>query len=198
MAEGGELPNRAQRIARARGASARAWLRHVARALAAEWPQAPEGLVVRLDGRVRADLERLEALCLEEDAVVERRGRSGDAEADRRDADLAARCRLFAESLAALAEREEPPPAVGRRVSEWLRARTGERRAVEAEAQAAWGAGTASAPERPMTAASTAEPELARVLEAAAVWAHARMLCEAIEQVVLAPPPPAPASAGPG
>ena len=41
LTEGGTLPDRSARIARARTASARAWMRHLAQAVAAELPGAP-------------------------------------------------------------------------------------------------------------------------------------------------------------
>ena len=48
LAEGGTLPDRSARIARARTASARAWMRHLAQAVAAELPGTPPDLADRL------------------------------------------------------------------------------------------------------------------------------------------------------
>ncbi|HMN99149.1 MAG TPA: hypothetical protein PKD59_07020 [Miltoncostaeaceae bacterium] len=191
LAEGGTLPDRSARIARARTASARAWMRHLAQALAAELPGTPPDLADRLTAWMNANGERLEALVLEEQAVMERRGASGDPEADRRDAELAATARLFAEGYATVTAPDEgdgPPPAdFARRVAAWSRAAEARRREVEREALAAWG----SAPDQPeMTAAreSAPEPDELRVKEAAAVWAHVRTTAEALEATLAAPP----------
>ena len=93
LAEGGTLPDRPARIARARTASARAWMRHLAHAVAAELPGTPADMPERLTVWLNGNGERLEALVLEEPAALERRGASGDPQADRRDAELAATAR---------------------------------------------------------------------------------------------------------
>lgn len=173
LAEGGALPTREERIARARAASSRAWLRHLARALGASWPEAPEGVSARLELGVRGDPERLEALGLEEAARAERRGASRDPGADRRDAELAARGRLFAEELARLVGDEGDAPGAGRRAGAWLDAHAGERRALEEEAREAWSRDPA-----------TFEPDAERPAEAAAVWAHTRQLAAAVEALL--------------
>ena len=190
LAEGGTLPDRPARIARARGASARAWMRHLSQAVAAELPGAPADLPERLTAWMNANGERHEALVLEEAAVLERRGASGDPYADRRDAELAATARLFAEGFATLTEPEggdgASPAEFGRRVAAWSRSAEARRREVEREALDAWG-GPAQGPE--MTAAREAapEPDELRVQEAAAVWAHVRVTAEALEAALAAP-----------
>lgn len=186
LAEGGTLPDLASRIGRARQASARAWMRHLGRALVAEWPEAEPDLAARME-RWRAEhRERREALTLEEQAIAERRGASGDPLADDRDAELAAHCRFFAEGLAtlagSLAASPESPPDFSRRLASWARAREGHRREVEAQAVAAWGAAPPPGAEQPMTAAPEADE--ARVREAAAVWAHVQVLAEALEHTL--------------
>jgi hypothetical protein len=190
LAEGGTLPDRAARVARARTASARAWMRHLARAVAAELPGAPPDLPDRLTLWMNANGERLEALVLEEGAVMERRGASGDPAADRRDAELAATARLFAEGYATVTAPEDggPPPAdFGRRVAVWSRAAGERRRDAERQALRAWGA-TAQGPEMTAARASAPEPDEQRVQEAAAVWAHVRTTAEALEATLTAPP----------
>ena len=77
LAEGGTLPDRQARIERARGASARAWMRHLARGVEDVWEGAEPGLAERVERWSGASGERLEALALEERAVAERRGRLG-------------------------------------------------------------------------------------------------------------------------
>jgi hypothetical protein len=194
MAEGGTLPDRAARIERARGASARAWMRHLGRGLDEVWDEADPGLSEAIQRWSGAHRERLEALVLEEQAAAERRGASGDPLADERDAELTAHCRLFAEALAAvsgaLADSPESPPEFSRRLGEWARAHEGERRAVEAEARAAWAAAPPPGSDQRMTAAP--EPDEVRVQEAAAVWAHVTTLAEGLEHV-LSTRPEAPA-----
>src|SRR6476620_586952 len=81
LAEGGALPDRATRIERARGASARAWMRHLAAALSENWPGAGPDLPERMRRWNATHPERLEAFTLEELAVLERRGASGDPHA---------------------------------------------------------------------------------------------------------------------
>jgi hypothetical protein len=191
LAEGGVLPDRPARIARARGASARAWMRHLAQALAAELPGTPADLPERLTAWLNANGERHEALVLEETAVLERRGASGDPEADRRDVELTAAARLFAEGFATLAVPGdglgEPPAGFGRRVAAWSRGAEERRRAVEREALHAWG-GAADRPEMTAAAGAAPEPDALRVREAAAVWAHVRVTAEALEAALAAPP----------
>ncbi len=189
LAEGGTLPDRAARVARARSASAKAWLRFLAQAVEAETTAGP-GTADAVGRIVGSGRERLEALVLEEQAAYERRGASGDPEADARDAELSAWCRLFAESLATAADLADPeaPPAFGARLSAWARAQESRRRAVEAGARAAWAGGAPGGGGERLSAAPDAE-EL-RVQEAAAVWAHVSLLTEALEHVLTTPPTP--------
>ena len=186
LAEGGTLPDRQARIERARGAGARAWMRHLARAVEDVWDGAEAGLAERVERWSGAAGERLEALALEERAVAERRGASGDPDADLRDAELIAHCRLFAEALAtqAAALGDEAPPEFSRRVAGLARSLGARRREVEATVLAAWGPGPAPAASEPMTAAVSPEPEETRAREAAAVWAHVRVLAEALERAL--------------
>jgi hypothetical protein len=128
---------------------------------------------------------------LEEQAVLERRGASGDPAADRRDAELTAVAGLFAEGYATLTAPQDgdgaPAADFGRRVAAWSRAAQGRRRGVERQAVEAWG----PAPQEPeMTAAreTAPEPDALRVREAAAVWAHVRTTAEALEATLAAPP----------
>jgi hypothetical protein len=166
-AERGGSPGRAERLGAARTASARAWLRHLGRGLSVEWPAAPRELAGRLETAAAGDPERLEALILEERAAAERRGRSGDPVADLRDAELTARCRLFAESVGRAVDGDAP--GMGRRVGAWLADHAGERRDEEAAVREAW-AEPAGVPAGD-----------GRAAEAAAVWAHVRALARALE-----------------
>ncbi|WP_217915521.1 hypothetical protein [Miltoncostaea marina] len=194
MAEGGTLPDRRGRIDRAREASARAWMRHMAHALDETWAGATPGLAERMERWMAGHRERLEALALEEAAASERRGASGDPEADRRAAGLTAHGRLLAEALAVASEGApgwaEAAPAFSRRVGGLVRGREDRRRAVEEEARRAWG--PAPAPGADQVATAAPEPDAERVREAAAVWSHVRILTEALE-AALASRPGAPA-----
>ncbi len=189
LAESGTLPDRATRIERARGASARAWMRHLGHAVAATWAGADPELPAKMQRWSADHAERIEALVLEEQAVLERRGASGDPHADNRDAELAAHCRLFAEMLASLSkplvESGESAPDFSRRVASWARSQESRRRSVEAEARAAWGSGPPPGAQQAMSAAtSSPEPDDIRVQEAASLWAHVQMLAEALEHVL--------------
>ena len=171
MAEGGALLDLSARVERARGASARAWTRHLGRGLEAEWDGAEPGLSERVERWSASQPERLEALVLEERAVVDRRGASGDPGADARDAELIAHGRLFVEALAgnAAALADQTPPELSRRVAALLRAGEARRREVEARARAAW---------------TQPDADGRRVGEAAAVWAHVRGLAAVLEQAL--------------
>jgi hypothetical protein len=190
LAEGGTLPDRATRIDRARGASARAWLRLLARALEETWQDAPPGLAAELERGGAAAGERREALELEETAIEERRGASGDPVDERRRIALRAHARLFAEIVGGqVGEDEGAGPELGRRVGSRLRADEGRLREIESEAAAAWSERDLDedASTKPMTAARPeADPE--RIAEAAAVWAHVRLLAEALAAELAAAP----------
>jgi hypothetical protein len=166
-AEQGGLPDRAERLGAARSASARAWLRHLGRGLSVEWHAAPRELAGALEAAAAGDPERLEALILEERAAAERHGRSGDPAADLRDAELTARCRMFAETVGRAVDGDAP--GMGRRVGAWLAQHAGERRDKEEAVREAW-AEPAGVPAGD-----------GRAGEAAAVWAHVHSLARALE-----------------
>lgn len=166
-------------------------MRHLAHAVAAELPGTPPDMPERLTVWMNANGERLEALVLEEQAVLERRGASGDPVADQRDVELSATARLFAEGFATLTAPEdgegEAPAGFGRRIAVFSRAAEARRRQVEREAVEAWG-GAAHGPEMTAARESAPEPDELRVHEAAAVWAHVRITAEALEAALAAPP----------
>lgn len=181
-AEGGELPTRETRLARARGASARAWLRHLARALEACWDDGRDGLAEDLEKWTTGHVERLEALELEEQASLERIGR-GDPETDARHVTLAAHMRLFAEAVGAVVEPDgRSGPELSRETAAFTRDNAGRLRELEAEARQSW-AGDA-AQQEPMTKAARPEADEVRVAEAAAVWAHVRVLAAALSHLL--------------
>lgn len=188
-AEGGELPDRSMRLGRAREASVRAWLRHLAHAAAAVMPGAPPDLAGRLERYMAGQQERREAYELEEGALLEKVGRSADPEADARDVSLASYGALFAEALAAESgcAGDVPAPAFARRVAARSRAAQRRRRGVEADARAAWSADLAPMEGRPATAGERVEPDEARVAQAAAVWAHVLVLTESIGRELAEP-----------
>lgn len=173
LAEGGGLPDAAARVERARAASMRAWLRHLARALGVQIND--PGLVSRLERKFV--MERLEQLTMEEVTETERRGR-GAPDADARREQLQAWARLFAEGLGGDVLVGVTGPEAGRRLSEWWRAHAGEVTEVAGRAEAAWSVPSGEAQDgNPFGRVS----EHARVQEAALVWAHVRVLADGIE-----------------
>lgn len=118
LAEGGALPTRAERLARARDASGRAWLRYLAAAFGQVGQRSSSYLGGRIEAALLGRAERLEAIQIEEAGALERRGRGGDPEADRRLLELAAQRRMFAEALGEAIDDPEPP-ALGRRIAGW-------------------------------------------------------------------------------
>lgn len=176
LAESGELPDRETRIERARGASARAWLRHLGRGIAAVWDGAPDGSAGELERAATTSGERVEALRLEEEAILERRGVSGDPDDDHRRAFLVARARAFAEGIAPTLG--EDPPEFGREVGAWMREHTDDIRTLEAETRAAWSDRDLdrNAETERRTAAVEPESDDLRIIEAASVYAHVRTL----------------------
>ncbi|MCU0280499.1 MAG: hypothetical protein MUE66_01425 [Acidimicrobiia bacterium] len=191
LAEGGVLPDRAQRLERARSASARAWLRHLAAAVEACWADAPAGLGKEVAAWLPAHAERLEALVIDEEARSEQRGRAADPADDRREVELVAQARLFAEGLGAVARPGgDDGPAFARRLVAWQREQPERRRALIDEAIARSGGELSGAEE----AAPLWEraPEQARAREAALLWAHVRFLAEATGACLTAAGPPDP------
>lgn len=184
LAEGGVLPDPDERVERARGASIRAWLRHLARALAAE--VGDDTLAERLERRfVR---ERLEELVLEEAAVTERRGRAAP-ETDARREQLVAWMRVFAEGVGEELALPGGGPATGRAVAAWWR--DNERLAAEVatHAEESWTTPAGGAQDgNPYGRV----PDARRVTEAALVWGHVRALADALEAVTGDPPSRAP------
>ncbi len=181
-AEGGELPTRELRLSRARGASARAWLRHLARALEACWDGGREGLADDLEKWALDHWERLEALELEERAVLERVGR-GDPARDDRHVTLAAHMRLFAEAVGAVAEPDgRSGPELSRETAAFTREHASRLAELEAEARESWARDAVE--QEPMTKASQPEADETRVAEAAAVWAHVRLLTAALAELL--------------
>lgn len=194
LAESGTLPDRHARLTRGRVVGARAWLRHLAAALGAAWDGGPPDLAARLERHVGANADRLEALELEEQAVVEREGLAGDAEADARRVTLAAYARLFAEGVGEIAAPGgEAGPAFGLRVARAMRADGARRRRIEREAFEAWsGSPMEGLLETARVTAAPPEPEVVRILEAAAVWSYVRVMVDALASGLEAAAQPAP------
>lgn len=191
LAEGGALPDAGQRLARARAASARAWLRHLARGLEACWDGAPAGMGEGVGTWLARHGERLEALLLDEQAQLERRGRSGDAFADQRAVELGAQSRLFAEAVGAVVRPGgEDGPAFSRRVAAWQQEHAARaRELVEAAVGDGDGDLSGAAQAAPLWERA---PEEARRREAAILWARVRLLAEGTAAALLAAGPPAP------
>lgn len=186
LAESGTLPDRNARLERIRAVGARAWLRHLAGALQAEWADAPDGMQAALELHVARGEARLEALELEEVAALEREGISGDADADQRKVTLGAYVRLFAEGVGEIAQpRGMSGPEFGREVTQVIRREGAHRRAVEKAAFEAWsGSPMEGILETARTTAAPPEPDIIRILEAAGVWSYIQVLCTALGEVL--------------
>jgi hypothetical protein len=179
-AEGGVLPTRQERLERARRASSRAWLRYFACALSATWAPGDDGLEGRLDTWIRTRGERREALRMDEEVALERRGRSGDPEGDARAVDLAADRRFFAEALASsLTVAELEPPVFGKAVADWGANHRDRLNDLQLEALSA-APGVDGEQPAEMDLLWERSPEVARSVEAAIVWANLRFLAEAL------------------
>ncbi|MGI9538826.1 MAG: hypothetical protein ACR2N6_01600, partial [Miltoncostaeaceae bacterium] len=157
-------------------------LRHLARALEACWDGARDGLAVDLEKWATGHVERIEALELEEQATLERVGR-GDPETDARHVTLAAHMRLFAEAVGAVVEPDgRSGPELSRETAAFTRDNAARLRELETEARDSW-AGDAPKQE-PMSKAARPEADETRVAEAAAVWAHVRVLAAALAHLL--------------
>jgi hypothetical protein len=186
LAESGTLPDRNARLDRIRAVGARAWLRHLAGALQAEWAAAPPGLQGALEAYVARGGDRLEALELEETAALEREGISGDADADQRRVTLGAYVRLFAEGVGEIATPDgRSGPEFGREITAIIRREGPHRRTVEKAAFEAWsGSPMEGVLEQARTTAAPPEPDIIRILEAAGIWSYIQVLCIALGEAL--------------
>lgn len=183
MAEGGMMPGRDERVERARGASARAWLRHLAHAIGAEWEGASEDLGNKIEAWLVVNQERLEAIRIDEEPQLEKLGRSGDPEADERRVALAAQRRFFAEALGTAAEPGGADgPSFGRTVSTWGWANNERLRELQLEALTASGVEVDATTE--IETLWERSPDVARQSEAAVQWANLRFLIEGLQEAL--------------
>ena len=190
-AEGGQgLPTPEERLDRARQASARAWLRHLAAAIQANWTVAPADFTSAMDKWLAAGEERLEALRLDEESKAEQRGRAADPNDDHREVELRSLGRLFAEGVGATCyPGGDDGPSFAKRVTEWqsehlLRNRELVDDAIARTTPEGLSGSDVAAPlwER--------APETARAREAALLWARVQFLTEAIADALMAAGPP--------
>lgn len=185
-AEGGMLPTPQERLDRARAASARAWLGHLAAAIEANWDGAPAGLADQMTGWLVAGDERLEALRLDEEARAEQRGRAADPADERREVELRSLGRLFAEGIGTTCEPGgDSGPEFARRVTDWQSEHLLRNRELIDDAIAR------TTPEGLSGAEETAvlwerAPEAARAREAALLWARVQFLTEAVAASLVA------------
>jgi len=179
-AEGGMLPNPDERVDRARAASARAWLSHLAAAIEASWDGAPAGLGDTMTAYLVAGDERLEALRLDEEARAEQRGRAADPGDERREVELRSLGRLFAEGIGTTCEPGgDGGPAFAKRVTEWQSEHLLRNRELIDAAIARTTPEGLSGAEEAATLWERA-PEAARAREAALLWARVQFLTEAV------------------
>jgi hypothetical protein len=187
---GGALPTPEERLDRARQASARAWLRHLAAAIEVNWDVAPDGFLAEVDRWLLAGEERLEALKLDEEARAEQRGRAADPNDDHREVELRALGRLFAEGVGSTCRPGgDDGPQFARRVVDWQSEHLLRNRELVDDAVARTTPEGLSGSE---VAAPLWEraPEVARAREAALLWARVQFLTEAIADSLLAAGPP--------
>jgi hypothetical protein len=188
---GGALPTREERLDRARQASARAWLRHLARAIEVKWDAAPAAFAADMDKWLLGGEERLEALRLDEEARAEQRGRAADPNDDHREVELRALGRLFAEGVGSTCRPGgEDAPAFARRVTEWQSERLLRNRELVDHAIARTAPDGLSGSEQAAPLWERA-PEVARAREAALLWARVQFLTEAIASGLIDAGPPA-------
>ncbi len=190
-AEGGQgLPSPEERLDRARQASARAWLRHLAAAIQANWTAAPATFASGMDTFLVAGDERLEALKLDEEARAEQRGLAADPNDDHREVELRSLGRLFAEGIGSTCHPGgDDGPSFAKRVTEWqsehlLRNRELVEDAIARTTPEGLSGSDVAAPlwER--------APETARAREAALLWARVQFLTEAVADALMAAGPP--------
>lgn len=185
-AEGGVLPGPEERLDRARAASARAWLSHLAGAIEANWAGAPAGLADQMAGYLMAGDERLDALRLDEESRAEQRGRVADPMDDRREVELRSLGRVFSEGIGFMCQPGgEEGPAFAKRVTEWqsehlLR----KRELIDAAVARTTPDGLSGAEEAATLWERT--PEAARAREAALLWARVQFLTEALADSLVA------------
>lgn len=181
-AESGTLPDRHSRLTKARLAGARAWLRHLAAALRTTWDKGPPDMQAQLERWVQGARERVEALELEEHALLEREGLSGDADADARRVTLSAYMRVFAEGVGAIASPGgATAPEFGKAFAARLRDYASRRRQIEKDAFQAWhGSPMEGVMEQARLSAAPAEPDVVRMMEAAAVWSFIHVTAEGV------------------
>jgi len=187
---GGALPTPEERLDRARQASARAWLRHLAAAIQANWSAVPAAFAADMDKWMLAGEERLEALKLDEEARAEQRGRAADPNDDHREVELRALGRLFAEGVGSTCQPGgEDGPRFAKRVTEWQSEHLLRNRELVDDAVARTTPEGLSGSE---VAAPLWEraPEAARAREAALLWARVQFLTEAIADALMAAGPP--------
>jgi hypothetical protein len=139
VAEGGMLPSRGERLARAREASGRAWLRLLALAVGDLWPPAA-GRGEQIHRALMAAGERGEALALEEAAWGRRSGVAdpdGDPQVEVRRVQLAAGGRTLAEAIGGTLGPDGPGgPAAGQAFAAWAHDHDDLRLRLEDEAAA--------------------------------------------------------------
>ncbi|MCB0873257.1 MAG: hypothetical protein H6531_02670 [Actinobacteria bacterium] len=189
LAESGTLPDRQTRLTRVRITGIRAWLQHLATAIAAEWESSPPDFPSTMQRWINQGSERLEALELEEQAQVEREGLAGDPQVDARRVTLAAYVRLFAEGIGgSVPALGVTGSELGQRVAAGMRRASGFRAEVEKASFEAWsGSEMDGVLEDARQSAAPPEPRIIRMLEAAAVWSYMRAFTDVLEEVLAGP-----------
>lgn len=165
QAEGGVLPDEADRRRRARAATARAWMTHIAASVGATWPGAPADLGGEIDRWFAQNGERLEVIELDLARRIDD-GPIADDEMRRRRVDLGAAARWLMEGIGAVCDPDrDGGPGFARRAGARLD-----------DAADLIGSEVAEA--------RLSAPDDQRVAESAELFAHVRAVVSGLEAVL--------------
>jgi hypothetical protein len=162
LAESGVMPDAADRRSRARAATARAWMIHIAASLGAVWDEAPPDLGGAVERWFGANTERLEVIEL---GLADRAasGPIDDLLTRERRVDLGAAARWLMEAIGAECDPDGGGgPAFARRMAAWLDAHEDGIGQLAAEARAD-------------------DPDDERVAESAELLAHVTVIVAGLE-----------------
>lgn len=162
LAESGAMPDVGDRRSRARAATARAWMIHIAASLGEVWAAAPADLGPSVDRWFSANGERLEVIELE---LAERvaSGPVSDYLTRERRVDLGAAARWLMEAIGAECDPDgDGGPAFARRMATWLDAHDDELGQLAADAR-------------------VDDPDDERIAESAELLAHVKVIVAGLE-----------------
>lgn len=168
LAESGMLPDVGDRRSRARAATARAWMIHIAGSVGEVWEEAPADLGGAVERWFAANTERLEVIEL---SLAERvaNGPIDDLLTRERRVDFGAAARWLMEAIGAEWDPDgDGGPAFARRMGVWLDAHDDEVGQIAAEAR-------------------VDDPDDERVAESAELLAHVKVIVAGLEAALPGP-----------